>query len=63
MFKFFDEKLVFLKVDVLVVVFSDWSDDSLIGDDVWLDVIEMLEIFDEKLKVSEKELERVLIFV
>lgn len=45
------------------MVFSDWSDDSLIGDDVWLDVIEMFEIFDEKLKVSEKELERVLIFV
>lgn len=54
-----DEKLASSKVDAPVVVFSDWSDDSPIGDDAWSDVIEMSEIPDEKPKVSEKEPERV----
>lgn len=40
-------------------MFSDWSDDSLIGDDNWLDINE-LEIF-EKLKIDDKEGEIVVV--
>lgn len=40
-------------------MFSDWSDDSLIGDDNWLDINE-LEIL-EKLKIDDKEGEIVVV--
>lgn len=45
-----------------VIVFSDWSDDSFIGDDVWLDVNE-LEIFESKLKIDDKECVVIMLLV
>lgn len=43
------------KVEEQVEVFSDWSDDSPIGDDTWSDINEPAEIADNKPKASEDE--------
>lgn len=50
------------KDEEFVIVFSDWSDDSFIGDDVWLDVNE-LEIFESKLKIDDKECVVIMLLV
>lgn len=50
------------KDEEFVIVFSDWSDDSFIGDDVWLDVNE-LEIFVSKLKIDDKECVVIMLLV
>lgn len=50
------------KDEEFVIVFSDWSDDSFIGDDVWLDVNE-LEIFERKLKIDDKECVVIMLLV
>lgn len=54
-----DEKLDSSKADAPVEVFSDWSDDSSIGDDAWSDGIEASEMTEGKPKVDEKEPENV----
>ena len=47
------------KGDEPIAVFSDWSDDSPIGDDAWSDINEPPEISDVKPNVEEKERENV----
>lgn len=47
------------KVEEQVAVFSDWSDDSPIGDDTWSDINEPAEIADNKPKASEDETTKV----
>ena len=47
------------KVDEPIAVFSDWSDDSRIGDDDWSDINEPPEISEVKPNVVEKEHESV----
>ena len=54
-----DENQDSSKVDEPIAVFSDWSDDSPIGDDDWSDINEPSEISDVKPNVVEKERENV----
>ena len=54
-----DENQDSSKVDEPIAVFSDWSDDSPIGDDDWSDINEPPEISDVKPNVVEKERENV----
>lgn len=54
-----EEKLDSSKADAPVEVFSDWSDDSSIGDNAWSDGNDAREMAEEKPKVDEKEPENV----